>query len=164
MTARRGSAHSPITFDPFSYWSRVADSWMMMNATGERLARTAAASLEVISARSDKIGSAMRSPMTGDYVELSRMVPEKVEAFSAVATVIAQAWWKAQGDLLDSMSRTASAGVSGRWPTPFDLFRTGSDVSYDVLKTMEGASRLGRDALAPIHKTATSNARRLKRQ
>lgn len=164
MTAEKGSGRNALMFDPFSYWSRVADSWMMMNATGERLARTAGASMDVISARSDKIAEALRSPMTGDYAELSRMVPEKVEAFAATGAVIAQAWWKAQSDLLDSMSRTASAGTSGHLPTPFDLFRTWSDASYDLLRTMESASRLGRDALAPIHRAATSNARRLKRR
>ena len=69
--------------DPCAYWTRVMSAWGSVGATGERLGETATASQAVIASRTNTIGAAMRSPLSGDYAELGRMVPEKVAAFSA---------------------------------------------------------------------------------
>lgn len=150
--------------DPFTFWSRAMASWQMAGDTGTKLDRTATASHDVIAARTAIMQSAISSPMTADYAELARMVPEKVAAFSSVGNVMAEAWWKAQADCLALASRTASAGMTGRLPSPIDVVQFWTDASLDGLRAMESGSRLGRDALAPIHKTATANARRLKKR
>lgn len=149
---------------PHTYWSRVMASWQMIGATGEQLTKTVSASQDVISARTDILRSMMQSPMTADYAELSRMVPEKIAAFSLSGNAMMHAWWNGQADYLTLASRLASHSMSGRMPTPVDMARLWTDISLGALRAMENGSRLGRDALAPIHKTAAANARRLKKR
>jgi hypothetical protein len=147
--------------DPFSYWTRVLASWRMAGATGTQMAQIAGASHDVIEARSDIMRDAMLSPLTGDYPELARMVPEKLEAFSAAGTAVMAAWWKAQSDYLAQTTRLSTMMTSGRIPTPMDVAEQWYRSSLDALRAVESGSRLGRDMVKPIHKTATANARRL---
>lgn len=149
--------------DPFTYWSRVMRSWQMLGDTGEKLVKTASASRDVVAARTEIMQSAMLSPITADYGELARMVPEKVAAFSEAGNVISTAWWKAQTDGIGKAMRFSAASMTGRLTTPMDVAQFWADASLDTLRAMESGSRLGRDALAPVHRAATSNARRLKR-
>lgn len=148
--------------DPVSYWTRMLASWRMAGSTGTQMAETVGASHDVIRARSEIMRSAFLSPLTADYPELARMMPEKVEAFSAVGTVVMAAWWKMQRDYLTQMSRLASTMTSGRVMTPIEFAEQSYRSSIDALRALESGSRLGRDMMAPIHKTATANARRLR--
>ncbi len=83
-------------FDAFNAWSRMMSAGWSIAQTGMRVAETMGAANEVVAARSALIGSAMRSPLTGNHLELGRMVPEKVEAFSRAGSATVTAWWAAQ--------------------------------------------------------------------
>ena len=106
--------------------------------------------------------AAIVSPLTADYPELARMMPEKIEAFSAAGTAMMAAWWKMQSDYLAQTSRLASMMTSGRVMTPIEFAEQWYRSSLDALRAVESGSRLGRDMMKPIHKTATANARRLR--
>jgi hypothetical protein len=149
--------------DPFSYWTRLMASWRLAGATGAQVAETAGASHDVIKARSDLMRDALLFPLTADYPELARMVPEKLEAFSAAGTAVMTAWWKAQGDYLTQTSRLTRMMTSGRVMTPMEFAEQWYRANLDLLRTVESGSRLGRDVIKPIHQTATANARRLRR-
>lgn len=149
--------------DPFTYWSRVWDGWNMIAKTGRQLAETVDASQTVIASRSNKIETAFRTPWAGDYSELSRMVPEKVAAFSLSGNVVVRAWldaqsaWWTQAQSLGTMAARGRAPTIGEAMDLWSLWTTGS------LRAFEAGARAGRDALAPVHAAATANQRRLKR-
>ncbi|MBN8808428.1 MAG: hypothetical protein J0I47_09370 [Sphingomonas sp.] len=145
--------------DPFTYWSRVLDSWRVMGSTGAMMARTLAASQDVIAVRTGMMRAAAHSPLDANYAELSRMVPEKVAAFSAAGDAVMAAWWKAQADGMAQMSKAMSGPF--RAPSPFSVAEYWGDVALAMLRGAESGVRLGRDAIGPIHRTATANARRL---
>ena len=72
-------------FDPFSAWSRMVSAGLDMQSTWLRSAETMRASGDVIGVRTEMMRAATVAPLTGNYAELSRMVPEKVAAFSRSA-------------------------------------------------------------------------------
>jgi hypothetical protein len=123
-----------------------------------KLAETMIASSAVIGARGKIIDHAMTSPATADLPELWQMVSEKMLAFS-------EAWlsmW--MGGL--ALSRSAAAQgqdaqrlmTSGRMILPSDMLRLADRSS----RAGADLVRSGGKALAPIHKAATGNARRLR--
>jgi len=77
-------------FDPFSAWSRIVSAALDMQSTWLRSAETLRASGDVICARTEMMRAATAAPLTGNHAELSRMVPEKVAAFSRSGEVIAR--------------------------------------------------------------------------
>ncbi|KQS03467.1 hypothetical protein ASG11_03645 [Sphingomonas sp. Leaf357] len=153
-----------VALDPFSYWDRMFASWRMMAATGDRVVQTAQASGAVIASRGETMRAAVSAPWSGDYAELSRMVPEKVAAFSSSGLVMMQAWVDAQAAWWDQAQSLSAMMLRGRPATPVELMAFGSTAAASGLKAMEAAARTGRDTLAPIHKAATGNARRLGRK
>jgi len=68
--------------DPFTAWSRMVRAGLDMQSTWLRGVETLQASQTVITARTDKMRDAIALPMQGDFGEFSRMVPEKIDAFS----------------------------------------------------------------------------------
>jgi hypothetical protein len=117
-------------------------------ATGLRSAELMMAADSVIRSRNKMIEAASRAPLSGNYRELSRMVPEKVAAFGAAGDVLAAEWRAWQEEM------TALAAISG--PGIDSVFRWTDAVTR--LWAAPGA------AMRPIHKTATANARRLRRR
>ena len=133
---------------PFYTAMKLGQAWLDMLATGLRTAETMLASGSVIGTRTGMIGRAAANPWRGNYRELSRMVPEKVAAFGAAADILAREGrvWQ------DAVS--ALAGSAG--PAADGWFR-----SIDALTGLWAAPGA---ALRPIHRTATANARRLRRR
>jgi hypothetical protein len=117
-------------------------------ATGLRSAELMLASESVIRSRTKMIEAASRAPFSGNYGELSRMVPEKVAAFGAAGEVLA-AEWRAWQDEMAALAAAAEPGIDTvfRWT--------------DAMTRLWAAPGA---AMRPIHKTATSNARRLRRR
>ncbi len=151
-------------FDPFAGWSRMMAAGVSMTNTSMRTLQALGAANEVIAARTGVIEAAMRSPLTGDHAELARMVPEKVEAFSRAGSAAVTGWWAAQSIWLDHMQHVGRMTMRGRPPTAAEMTDLGDRTATMVMRSVEGAARLGSTTLDPIHRKTMANARRLKRK
>lgn len=147
--------------DPFSYWSRAFSAWEMMAATAVEAMTTFSVSQQVIQAREPILRGALGSPRTADYVELSRMVTEKLSAFSASGAVVSQAWWNGQLEWTALLNKAGSGMTPWTPGTAQKVATLWVDAIFAMLKLTEISARMGRDSLAPIYRTATANARRL---
>lgn len=149
--------------DPFTFWTRMMDATLELSRTGQRVSETLAASHEVIGVRSGMIRTALQSPAGADYVELGRMVPEKVEAFSQAGTAVAAEYWAMQADLLTQARQIGAMALKGRPPTAAELHAmTARNIAHGM-RAIERSVALGAEAVKPVHARATSNARRLRR-
>lgn len=147
----------------FSAWSRMISAGWEMQSTWLRSIEMLQASRSVIHARTDLMRAAVSAPLSSDYAELSRMAPEKVEAFSrsvqAVArdTLAMQTAWAAQ------MQRVGMMMLAGRVPSAGKVTTLSEQSVKYGLDAMTAGAQLNKRALAPVHRTATRNAGRLKR-
>ncbi|MDF0542106.1 hypothetical protein PX699_07115 [Sphingobium sp. H39-3-25] len=148
--------------DPFTFYSRMVAAAFEMVGTAQRASETLSASQEVIAKRSAMMGVAARTPLEGDYAELSRMVPEKIEAFAKAGTVMANDWWAIQSAFITEAQRMGGMAMKGRAPTLTELQKLSSRQSRFALRMLERTSAMGDRGLRPIHASATANARRLK--
>jgi len=130
--------------------------------TSTRTTQMLTASRDVIEVRGEMIGKAMRSPLTGDYAELARMVPEKVEAFARSGSALFGEWWSMQVAWLAHAQRLGTMAMSGRAPGLAEAAAFSDSATAFTIEMIERGARLGATALAPIHASATANARRLK--
>jgi hypothetical protein len=147
----------------------------MMRAAGEaastaiKSGELAVASAEVIAARLSMIGPSAA-------LEASMMVPEKAEAFAASGAAMAGRMSQIAASGAQAMARegakAAEAGVQMALAhTPADLAAAQSRylagwfarATSDFAHWTGLAVRAQAEALAPVHKTATDNARRLRR-
>lgn len=110
------------------------------------------------------MGEAARSPLQGNYVELARMRPEKVVAFTKSSAAVANEWWAIQSDWLIGTQQLGTIASKGRPPTMAELSALTTRNARLAMQTFERASEIADKGLAPIHATATANARRLKRR
>ncbi|MEO5866001.1 MAG: hypothetical protein ABIS14_07715 [Sphingomonas sp.] len=146
---------------PFAYWTRVMSGWQTVSETGTQLAETTEASQQVIAARANTIRDAVTSPLTADYAELSRMVPEKIAAFSIAGSAVVDAWFTMQAEHAAQAKRVGAMMLRGRPPTLSEVSVLASQSSMYALRVFEKGARGGRDALAPVRKAAGANAKRL---
>jgi hypothetical protein len=130
---------------------------MDMYRTGLKLGETMAASSSVVDKRIEIMAAAVANPLTGDYRELGRIVPEKFEAFSQAGMQFSQGWWAAQRDIAAQMHHIGALMMRGGVPNAADM-RT---MSNRGARATTRAATTARQTLAPIHKAATANARRL---
>lgn len=150
--------------DPFTFWTRTMSAALDIGKTGVRSAETMRASGDVIASRSATMRDAIGSPMTADYGELMRMVPEKVGAFSKAGVAIMGECWTMQGAWMAEAQHVGAMMLRGRPPTVTEMSALSSRGAAYALRSIESGAKLGRVALAPIHKTAAANARRLGRR
>jgi hypothetical protein len=132
-----------------------------MFEAGMKLGETMLASHSVIGKRTELIHAAVRSPLDGDYAELGRMVPEKMAAFSRSGAALAAEWRQAQGEMFDQWHELGvlMCGV----PTPGELKAFNERSATRGTRALVRSMGAGGVALDPVHRTATANARRLKR-
>jgi len=149
--------------DPFTAWSRMVAAGLDMQATWFRGLETAQASGSVINARSKTMRDAIGFPLQADIAELSRMVPEKVDAFSRSAQAVTRDAMAMHGAWTTQMQRVGLMMLSGKIPTLTEASTLASQTAEYALGAVTAGAKLGNGALAPIHRTATGNARRLKR-
>ena len=121
------------------------------------LHETAVASEAVIRHRRGTIDDAMRNPMGADLVELSRMVPEKVAAFSQAGGSLMQDWLAMQSDCFAQWQEMTAMAMTGRVPSADRVARVGRRAT----RIAAGLNAAGGRALAPIHAAATANHKRL---
>jgi ABC-type taurine transport system substrate-binding protein len=146
--------------DPFTAWSRMMSAGLDMQSTWLRGVETMQASGSVIGARTDMMRSV---PQAGDMTEYARMVPEKVEAFSRSAQTVMRDTMTMQSAWATQMQRVGMMMLAGRVPTFAEATRLATQSADYAVGAMTAGARLGKGALAPVHRTATGNARRLKR-
>jgi hypothetical protein len=132
------------------------DFWLTALRTGEKMQATFGASKEVIDSRLNTMADAARNPLSADYGELARMVPEKVDAFSkAGASVMADTF-----ALQSAALANWNALVAMAWrPASFGDWIEIADRSARMAKRAAGS---GSKALVPVHRAASGNAKRLR--
>lgn len=121
------------------------EMWIEGCTTGLRLFETMAAVPAVVTARMPMIGAAACNPLTGDWLELHKMVAEKLEACVEASLSLTRDMQAIQSEMLRPTGTSSSAAVS----------------SARIRHHAFGAA--GR-ALAPVHAAATKNARRSRAQ
>ena len=152
---------------------KTARSALRNAQAGQELAQASAA---VISRRFEIMGEALADPLRADHAELSRMGAEKVEAITASAGAACAGAL----DLAERAGRLAAREGAEAADCLAKLARADTPLAFAAVQTdwaMAAWSRAMHDgwsiygaalkaqgrALAPVHATATANARRLKR-
>jgi hypothetical protein len=148
--------------DPFTFYSRMISAAFGMAGTAQRASEMLNASGEVIARRTAMMGDAARSPLSGNYAELGRIVPEKLEAFSKANAAMASDWWAMQSAFITEAQHFGALAMKGRAPTLAELSELSSRHAAFALRAFERAGSIGGKGLRPIHASATANARRLK--
>ena len=127
-------------------------------ATALRVGETMLAASAVIGSRAGTIRAAAHNPMTADFAELGRMVPEKIEAFSQAGESLMKDIEAVQAETEAQIRHAAAIMTSGKIPTASDMVALTARWA-SIAQKMSGAA--GR-ALLPVHAAATSNAARLR--
>jgi hypothetical protein len=134
------------------------DFWLGVMRTGQKMSATMDASKAVIDSRMQTMAHAARDPLRGDYQELGLMVPEKVEAFSRAGASVMKDALAIQSAAMANWN--ALAAMAWRPATLGDWVGI-ADRTAGMAKR---AGQSGGRALAPVHRAATGNARRLNRK
>lgn len=148
--------------DPFTSWTRMMAASLDLARTGMRTGETIAATFDVLAARGEVIGAAMRSPATADHAELAMMVPEKVAALSLSGAAVMTQLVAMQTAMLAEATHLGAMAMRGRPPTVAEMTELSVRGTNYMLRSIEQTSTLAADALAPIHARVTGNARRLR--
>ncbi|NML04171.1 hypothetical protein [Sphingomonas sp. G-3-2-10] len=145
--------------DPFTAWSRLAAAGLEMQSTWWRGIETLQASSTVIGAR----GALMRNgaPSRADLSEYARMIPEKVDAFGRSGGAVMRGAVDMQIAWIAQLQRVCLMTLSGRTPTIAEASILASRSTDYALGAFTATADLHRAALAPIHRAAAGNARRL---
>jgi hypothetical protein len=126
---------------------KAGDMAMAANTVvGERIALMAKAALD---------------PLTADYTEFSRMLPEKVAAAQQAGVALVDEWWTLQRDIGDYMGYVARSMISGWPPTSRNVAELMERTSFQGTRMASTAIDAVSVVLAPFHECVTSNARRL---
>ena len=147
--------------DPFTAWSRMVRAGLDMQSTWLRGVETLQASQTVITARTDKMRDAIASPMQGDFDEFSRMVPEKIDAFSRSTLFVTRTAMANHRAWMIYLRRVGALMTSGRLPTVGESAVFAEQTVEYALNAVAAGAHLGHGALRPVHCIATANARRL---
>lgn len=133
-----------------------------MFEAGMKFSEMMLASQSVIGTRVGLMDEAVRNPLDGDYAELNRMIPEKMAAFSLSGAALTKEWRKAQGEMFDQWREFGM--LMGSVPTLGRINAFNQRSSHRGTRALVRSMEAGGVALAPVHKSATANARRLKKR
>jgi len=159
----KSSPSTAALADPFLLWSTLAMKTMEMSA----------AAIQVIAIRTGRLASAEFPPSEADQGELAMMGREKVDAFTRAGTEIVAGIAPAMADLgaqafrsgMDVFNAATRLATSRSLPQTLARQRTLTDTlarhAPAAHESTNAAARLAHRALAPVHSTATANARRL---
>ena len=118
------------------------------------------ASAHVIRSRCGSIANAVQNPLEGDYAELGRMVPEKVDAFSRAGQAAFADLCAIQADALANWMHLGQIAAARRLPTSAETERIARRSSRVSARASAAAGKM----LAPVHRRAMGNAKRLRRR
>ena len=162
MTAR---SPSPLFANPLALWGALGMKTMEMQA----------AAAQVIAIRTTRMALAGLNPTATDRRENTRMVSEKVDAFSRAGQALAtgaapllagmatQAM-RSSWDLFNAASRLAASRtmpqtMQRQRQLADTLMQSASGAQHGAAST--ATARLAHKALAPVHRKATANQKRL---
>jgi hypothetical protein len=148
-----------MALTPFDFWTGMWRTGQAMANAGMKMAEVTDASRTVIESRSLAMLAASRDPLNGDYAELNRMVPEKVAAFARAGASAFDDLQAVQAQAIANWQMMVGIALKGRAATPAEI---GIMTSRTATMIERSATAAGR-ALAPVHRSATGNARRLTR-
>jgi hypothetical protein len=143
---------------------RVIEAGVELAEVSVKTGEMAAAAGTVIGRRVALMAAAAQDPLAGDYVELGRMVPEKVQAFTEAGAALFDEWWALQRDVGEYMMFVGRALVSFRPPLPGEMLELAERTSVHGARLAASAVAAAGVAIAPLHRHATANARRLSRR
>ncbi len=149
--------------DPLAIYSRMLSAGFGMISTAQRASETTDAARRVIAKRTEMMGATARSPFEGNYAELSRMVPEKIAAFSDAGVAMAGACWGIGLACMAEAKNVHAMAAKGRAPTFAEWMALGSRNVNFTIQMVERASEASENILRPIHAAVTANAKRLER-
>lgn len=148
--------------DVFDGWMRVMASGFSLQRTGLDSVETLVAAQEVITARTPMICLAVTFPLCRDHEEITRMVAEKIEAFGQAAVAAYSTFGMCQATELAHLERLHGLSASpDSLAAATPLARAGGIFSLIAVHSLEAVARFGSSVIAPVHRTATANARRL---
>lgn len=147
--------------NPFAFWDGLLSAWQVNAATCARMIRTTNAAEHVVAARSEIIRNAIGSPATANYGELARIGPEKAMALAQSSAVILRACFGVQSAWWRQTEQASRFLTAGRIPNVVDLASLWSGMAQTMLGTVQIGARAGRDALEPVARAVSRNARRL---
>jgi hypothetical protein len=119
------------------------------------------ASNEVIAKRAGRMATMGPVPPASDQREMKRMVDEKADAasesLSAIGASTAAAYQRAMIKGMDQMVRNATSMMLGGNPM-------GMKVGMDFAEVATTYAKVAKAGIAPYHRRATNNARRLRKR
>lgn len=132
--------------------------WQASGRIGVRALETVHGAGEVVAQRMHVIMEATRDPLNGDYAELGRMIPEKIEALSQSSLSMLTDMLAIQSQMMSAWWHWRAALLSGQAASP-TAWSEASIRSRRIARRLTGS---GGRALAPVHRRVTANAKRLK--
>jgi Phasin protein len=156
--------------------ARLGDTLADVATSHGRHGELALASGGVVAKRMALGAAAMVDPLNADHAEFARMVPEKAQAFADAGAVLLQR----SGAVAQQMAKFAAneMALAMRATVALAACRTPSDLAAAQARLVTAwlgramsqaialnamAVRSQAAAMAPVHRTATANARRLGR-
>jgi hypothetical protein len=152
-----------------------ANPFLLWSTFGMKMLQMSTAAAQVIALRTTRMAAHGPNPNAADRREMHRMGAEKVDAFSRAGTTLAtgamplllgmsmQAWrtafdlWAASTRL--ATSRTLPQTMARQQQLAGTLMRGAAATGHGA--TSAATARLAHRALAPVHRKATANAKRL---
>lgn len=144
-----------------SAWGELMKAALDLVQTSVRTSEMLTASRTVIASRMGSMAGAVRNPWGEDHVELARIIPEKVTASSDAAMAIMNLWAAMALQASRHIEHVSSTFRGGRYLTVSELAALSTRTATLSTSLMALGLTAGGVALAPIHKEATANARRL---
>jgi hypothetical protein len=129
--------------------------------TAARLAGLSFAVPTVVALRTSRMLAAGATPSAADRREMHRMTSEKVRAFSASYYAMAARWQRMQIESWLALTRFAFDACTRPWWIATSATRARGASRRRVERAWHDIVDAG---LAPLHRTATANARRLSRR
>tara|TARA_R110000868_G_scaffold140976_7_gene357058 strand:- start:302 stop:724 length:423 start_codon:yes stop_codon:yes gene_type:complete len=136
----------------------MLSSWSAVAQSTQRMGTMATDSAYVVDHRTKLMADALRNPMTGDYAELSMMVPEKVTAFSQAGIAGWSAMAAMQSDSFAIWQRMMTMALSGKPMTAAQ----GRALAVQSSRAIKRASTASDRIMAPVQSGANANAKRLR--
>ena len=118
------------------------------------------ASAEVIAARTALMVQGLTDPRGQDMVELSLMTSEKTEALAASAAALAEGARALGAAAAVACARTPAEAVEAQFRYALGWWSRAAGQTLTLTAELAQAQTA---ALAPIHKTAVANAKRLRK-
>ncbi|WP_156678609.1 hypothetical protein [Sphingomonas profundi] len=128
---------------------------------GIKAGEIATASGFVIAARLSLIGAAFTNPLDANYREMGRMMPEKLFALSYSGIALIEQMGAFQRDLAAQAMDIVHLMMGGV-PSAARLRGMAEDAGRRGSRAMMWPVLTGEATMTPVHRTVTSNARRLR--